>query len=162
MSPKLFVAMPFGVRKAPLDSEGSGRLKEIDFNGVWAEIFQPAIPKDFEKENIKRADELRLSGPIDRKYIEWLYDSDVVLADLTFGNPNVFYELGIRHALSRKGTVMVACEGARLPFDVQNQTVFRYDYFKATTIRAFQTQLREALKYALAQELDSPVHIFLP
>jgi hypothetical protein len=58
-------------------------------------------------------------------YNEWLFDADIVLADLTFGNPNVYYELGIRQALSKKGTVLVACKGAKLLFDVRNQYVIK-------------------------------------
>jgi tetratricopeptide (TPR) repeat protein len=122
-------------------------------------MLQPALPPGFE---IKRADELRQPGLIDRMYNEWLFDADIVLADLTFGNPNVYYELGIRQALSKRGTVLVACKGTKLPFDVQNQYVIHYDYFAAPTLRAFQAELRQAIENASVQELDSPVHVFLP
>jgi hypothetical protein len=105
---KLFVAMPYGRRKAPLDEDKADATVEIDFDAVWREVLQPAVPKDFET---RRADELRQPGLIDRLYSEWLFDADIVLADLTFGNPNVYYELGIRQALSRKATVLVACKG---------------------------------------------------
>jgi Flp pilus assembly protein TadD len=156
---RLFVAMPYGRRNAPLDYDKPGTTLEIDFDAVWEGILQPAVSSDFET---KRADELRQSGLIDRLYNEWLFDSDIVLADLTFGNPNVYYELGIRQALSKKGTVLVACKGTKLPFDVRNQYVINYDYFAAPTLRAFQVQLREAIENASAQEIDSPVHVFLP
>jgi len=156
---KLFVAMPYGTRKAPLDYERPEATVEIDFDGVWEGILQPSVPKGFDT---KRADELRQPGLIDRLYNEWLFDADIVLADLTFGNPNVYYELGIRQALSKKGTVLVACKGTKLPFDVRNQYVLNYDYFAAPTLQAFQTQLREAIENASTQQLDSPVHVFLP
>lgn len=156
---RLFVAMPYGKRKAPLNYEEPEKVCEIDFDAVWEGILQPAVSPDFET---KRADELRLPGLIDRMYNEWLFDADIVLADLTFGNPNVYYELGIRQALSKKGTVLVACKGTRLPFDVRNQYVIHYDYFAAPTLRAFQAVLRQAIDDASVQELDSPVHVFLP
>jgi tetratricopeptide (TPR) repeat protein len=156
---RLFVAMPYGVRKGCLDYEEPDKLSEIDFDGVWKGILQPAIPPGFE---IKRADQLRQPGLIDRMYNEWLFDADIVLADLTFGNPNVYYELGIRQALSRKGTVLVACKGTKLPFDVRNQYVIHYDYFAAPTLPAFHVELRQAINNAGIQELDSPVHVFLP
>lgn len=156
---RLFVAMPYGKRKAPLDYEEPEKTCEIDFDAVWEDILQPAVPPDFET---KRADELRQPGLIDRMYNEWLFDSDIVLADLTFGNPNVYYELGIRQALSRKGTVLVACRGTKLPFDVRNQYVIHYNYFAAPALRAFQAELRQAIDNASVQELDSPVHVFLP
>ena len=156
---RLFVAMPYGKRKAPLDHEEPERTCEIDFDAVWEGILQPAVPADFET---KRADELRQPGLIDRMYNEWLFEADIVLADLTFGNPNVYYELGIRQTLSRKGTVLVACKGTKLPFDVRNQYVIHYDYFAAPTLRGFQAELHQAIKNASVQELDSPVHVFLP
>ena len=130
-----------------------------DFDAVWEEILQPAVPPGFEA---KRTDELRQPGLIDRMYTEWLFDADIVLADLTFGNSNVYYELGIRQALSKKGTVLVACQGTKLPFDVRNQSVINYDYFAAPSLRAFQAALCEAIDKASIQELDSPVHVFLP
>ncbi len=156
---KLFVAMPYGKRRAPLDYEEPDKTCEIDFDEVWKEILQPAVPPEFET---KRADELRQSGLIDRMYNEWLFDADIVLADLTFSNPNVYYELGIRQVLSKKGTVLVVCKGTKLPFDVRNQSHIEYDYFAAPTLRAFQAKLRHAIENASAQEIDSPVHIFLP
>lgn len=156
---KLFVAMPYGHRKAPLDYDEPEVTVEIDFDAVWSEILQPAVPEGFAT---KRADELKQPGLIDRLYSEWLFDADIVLADLTFGNPNVYYELGIRQALSKKATVLVACKGTKLPFDVRNQYVINYDYFVAPTLRLFQSQLREAIENASAQEVDSPVHVFLP
>jgi tetratricopeptide (TPR) repeat protein len=156
---RLFVAMPYGERKAPLDYEEPNKTCVIDFDAVWEGILQPAVPPGFET---KRADELRQPGLIDRMYNEWLFDADIVLADLTFGNPNVYYELGIRQALSKKGTVLVACKGSKLPFDVRNQYVINYDYFAAPTLRVFQAELRQAIENASTQEIDSPVHVFLP
>jgi tetratricopeptide (TPR) repeat protein len=162
---KLFIAMPYGKRKAPLDYEKPDETYVIDFDLVWTQILKPAVPKGFDP---KRADELRGPGLIDRKYIELLFEADIVLADLTFGNPNVYYELGIRQALSKKGTVMVACNGTKLPFDVRNQTVIHYDYFAspapraASALREFQKQLRQAIEEASGPELNSPVHVLLP
>jgi tetratricopeptide (TPR) repeat protein len=156
---RLFVAMPYGKRTAPLDYEQPDKTSDIDFDAVWAGILQPAIPEGFET---KRADELRQPGLIDRLYNEWLFSADIVLADLTFGNPNVYYELGIRQALSRKGTVLVACKGTKLPFDVRNQYVIHYDYFAAPTLRSFQLELGQAIENASRQEVDSPIHVFLP
>lgn len=156
---RLFVAMPYGTRKGPLDFEEPDKTCEIDFDAVWKSVLKPAVPEGFET---KRADELRQPGLIDQKYIEWLFDADIVLADLTFGNPNVYYELGIRQALFKKGTVLVACKGTKLPFDIRNPYVIHYDYFAAPKLLAFQAELRQAIENASVQELDSPVHAFLP
>jgi Flp pilus assembly protein TadD len=156
---RLFIAMPYGKRKAPLDMDLPDKTVEIDFDSVWSGLIRPALPKAYE---VKRADELHRPGLIDLMYNEWLFEADIVLADLTFGNPNVFYELGIRQALSKKGTILVACEGMRPPFDVRNQSIINYNYFAAPSARKFQSQLREAIRVAESQVLDSPVHVFLP
>src|ERR1044071_3370250 len=101
---RLFVAMPYGERESCLDDRSTNKKVKINFNAVWEGILSPAVPEDF---IAKRADELQESGIIDQLYIEWLLEAEVVLADLTFGNPNVYYELGIRQALSKRGTVLV-------------------------------------------------------
>ena len=156
---RLFIAMPYGKRRAPLDMDFPDKTVEIDFDSVWTGLIKPALPKEYE---VKRADELRRPGLIDLMYNEWLYEADIVLADLTFGNPNVFYELGIRQALSKKGTILMACEGTRPPFDVRNQSILNYNYFAAPSAAKFQTVLRQAIRIAASQTLDSPVHVFLP
>jgi Flp pilus assembly protein TadD len=157
---RLFVAMPYGSREGQLDTETStSKSVTIKFDEVWSGILRPAIPKRFK---CKRADELRKPGLIDQLYNQWLLDADVVLADLTLGNPNVFYELGIRQALSKRGTVLVAHLGTKLPFDVRNQVVLHYDAFDAASLLRFQGELREAIETAASHELDSPVHVYLP
>lgn len=49
-----------------------------------------------------------------------------VLADLTDNNPNVYYELGIRHALVRTGAILIIQEGKEIPFDLKDQEVIKY------------------------------------
>ena len=65
------------------------------------------------------------SGAIIKNIIQQLDTAEIVLADLTGSNANVFYELGIRHAL-RKRTIMVAQEGQDLPFDIGGYGVIFY------------------------------------
>ncbi len=159
MPKRLFIAMPYDTRENLLNFEDSSSRVSINFDDVWNGVISPAIPADFEA---KRADELRSPGLIDKAYVEWLLEADVVLADLTFGNPNVYYELGIRQALARRGTVLVAQKGTNLPFDVRNQFVLNYDYFRAPSLPKFHNDLRSAIESAAAHEDGSPVHTFLP
>ncbi len=153
--------MPYGKRVGHLGTGESTREVEIDFDAVWESILPPAIPEDFKAQ---RADGLDQSGIIDKQYIEWLFESEVVLADLTFNNPNVYYELGIRQALSKYGTILIAQEGTVLPFNVGSQNVLKYDYFNATLLGQFQSRLRSRILSATSSssEPDSPVHIFTP
>lgn len=160
MKKKLFIAMPYGTREDRLDHyDEKGIRSTLDFDAIWQGVIQPAIPQEFD---YRRADELGQPGIIDKLYIEWLFNADIVIADLTFGNPNVYYELGIRHVFSKKGTVLVAQEGSKLPFNVRNQFVLYYDYFKAPSLPKFHKALGSAIINAYNNSQDSPIHILLP
>jgi hypothetical protein len=96
MKPHAFVAMPFGVKK-----DGQGH--EIDFNRVFMELIKPAL--DAAGLEAFRADEETRAGDIRTDMFQELLIADLVVADLTLDNPNVWYELGVRHALRARGVV---------------------------------------------------------
>jgi hypothetical protein len=64
-----------------------------------------------------RADKMPDPGRITTQIIEQLKDADLVVADLTENNPNVYYELSLRHAIG-KPVIHMALDGTRIPFDV--------------------------------------------
>src|SRR5215468_5786806 len=113
---KIFVVMPFG-RKTVDDLI-------VDYDEVYAQIFKPAA--EMAGYQVARIDDIPESGSIPEQYLRELYRADVVLADVSASNSNVFYELGIRHAVSSAGTVLVAWHGARLPFDIAHLRVVFY------------------------------------
>jgi hypothetical protein len=94
-----------------------------------------------------------------------LRDRAVVLCDLSLGNPNVLYELGIRHTLSSAGTVLMCCEDSPLPFDVHLSRVvfYRYDGQSLDWEEAERVveKLHVVLQQARRAEPDSPVHALL-
>lgn len=67
---------------------------------------------------VERADEVEHNGYIVEVIQERVQLSDIVIADTTRRNPNVFYEIGYAHAL-RKPTILICQEGEALPFDVK-------------------------------------------
>ena len=101
--------MPFG-RK----TDAAGR--STDFDAVYREIIAPAV-KAAGLEPI-RADEEKVGGTIHKPMFERLMLCDYAIADITGANPNVFYELGIRHAMRPRSTVILFAEGTTLPFDI--------------------------------------------
>ncbi len=120
MKPLCFVLMPFG-RKP----DGTGR--QIDFDAVYDRIIAPAVlAADMD---VIRADQEQVGGTIHKPMFERLMLCDYAVADVTGANPNVYYELGIRHALRPRSTVIVFAEGTALPFDVASQrgTPYRMD-----------------------------------
>lgn len=115
--PLCFVLMPFG--KKP-DAVGN----TIDFDRVYDEIIKPAV-ESAGLESI-RADQEMGGGIIHKPMYERLILCEYAVADLTTANANVFYELGLRHAVRPWSTVLISAGGGRLPFDVALLRVFPY------------------------------------
>ncbi|MFZ0710567.1 MAG: TRAFs-binding domain-containing protein [Terrimicrobiaceae bacterium] len=107
--PLCFVLMPFGEKA---DADG----RKIDFNAVYKKFLKPAI----ESAGLEaiRADEEVVGGIIHKPMFERLLLCEFAVADLTTANANVFYELGVRHAVLPNTTVLVYAGATRLPFDV--------------------------------------------
>ena len=76
--------------------------------------------------NVIRADDIYHPGVIFQDILQGLDESNVVIADVTPPNPNVFFELGYSHAL-RKPVILLAERGTELPFDVSGYRVIFYD-----------------------------------
>ena len=111
-----FVIMPFGAKR---DDNG----REIDFDAIYQEIIAPAIGEvGFEA---VRADEELSGGVIHNAMFERLVLSEYAIADLTILNPNVYYELGVRHAVRPQSTVLISAADC-LPFDVAHLSTTLY------------------------------------
>ena len=105
-----FVDMPFG-RKSDLASG-----VEIDFDQIYQTAIKPAI--EAVGLEVLRGDEEASGGIIHAAMFARLLLAEYVVADLTLANPNVFYELGIRHAARPFTTVPIFATTHALPFDV--------------------------------------------
>ena len=109
LAPLCFVLMPFGKK---LDAAG----RVTNFDAVYEKVIGPAVASAG-LEPI-RADEEKIGGTIHKPMFERLMLCHYAVADITGANPNVFYELGIRHAMRPRSTVIVFGEGTVLPFDI--------------------------------------------
>ena len=117
MKPLCFVLMPFGIKT---DSLG----RKVDFNQIYEVLIKKAIEKcDLEP---IRADEELLGGTIHKPMYERLVLCDYAIADLTSLNANVFYELGLRHAIKAHTTIPIYAFDADLPFDLKMQRTLPY------------------------------------
>lgn len=152
LAPLCFVLMPFG-RKM----DAAGRV--TDFDAVYEQIIAPAV-EDAGLEPI-RADEEKIGGTIHKPMFERLMLCHYAVADITGANPNVFYELGIRHAIRPRSTVIVFAEGTVLPFDIALVRGLSYKtdgggvpIGAETTRKAIADQLNEARGTATD---DSPI-----
>ncbi len=107
--PLVFVAMPFGKKRDP-----TARI-DINFDDIYERAIKPAAAAvDLD---VIRADEELNGGLIHLGMFERLLLAEIVLADLTSLNANVFYELGIRHAARPRTTIPIFATVTRLPFD---------------------------------------------
>src|SRR5262245_10700142 len=152
-----FVIMPFGQKSLP-----DGR--SYDFDKVYRVIITRAVQEAGMRP--LRADEISGSRLIHSDMFKDLRDRAVVLADLSLENPNVFYELGIRHVMSPSGTVLICRKGTTLPFDLGHQRVIFYDFdgkaLDWEEVENTVTALKLALQETDKNEMDSPVHALLP
>ena len=158
-SPECFVVMPFGKKPFPSDPDRS-----YDFDKVYRVLIQRAI-REAGMQPI-RADERGESGLIHTAMFRDLRDRAVVLADLSLYNPNVYYELGIRHVMSSRGTVLMCQKGAQLPFDIKLSRTIFYEFdgknLDWEEVENVVKQLSAALQQARSGLPDSPVHALLP
>lgn len=117
MKPHAFIAMPFGTKP---DNEGN----LINFNCVYSEYIKPAL--EAAGLAVFRADQEQRAGDIRLDMFQELLLADLVVADLTINNPNVWYELGVRHALRARGVVLICGGRVTTAFDLYTDRKLRY------------------------------------
>ena len=103
-----FMVMPFGKKKT--QASDPGLPGEIDFDRLWDLALRPTI-EALGYEPI-RADE-EVGALIVPEMIERLAYADLVIAEMTLPNANVYYEVGIRHAAQHRGCVLVAANWSK-------------------------------------------------
>lgn len=153
-----FVVMGFGVKT---DYHTS---RELDLDKSYKYIIKQAI----EDAGLKciRADEIPHAGTIDVPMFEQLLRADVVLADLSTSNLNAIYELGVRHALRPRTTIIIAEEQFANPFDTSHILIRRYRHdgkvLDIEEVDRFRKELAQAIVDIVnAEQDDSPVYTFL-
>jgi hypothetical protein len=151
---RAFVIRPFGKKK---DSSGI----EIDFEIVHTELIAPAL--DANGLAGSTTGEIVEAGNIREDMFALIIEADLVICDITVHNANVFYELGIRHALRKKRTILI--KGGPIkdstPFDLLTDRYMAYDIVNP---QASKDKLIEAVEETLKSDrpTDSPVFQMLP
>lgn len=151
---RAFVIRPFGIKK---DSAGG----TVDFDHVHAELIGPALKCAGLVGST--TGEIIEAGNIREDMFSLIIEADLIVCDITYHNANVFYELGIRHALRKKRTVLI--KGSPVadstPFDILTD---RYVPYQVSEPAAACAALTAAIKATLAsdRETDSPVFKMLP
>lgn len=145
--------MPFGKREHP------GTLPEpLDFDAVYRGVIRPAA--EDANWSATRIDDTPFIGEISHHFIERLLQADLVLADVSVPNGNVYYELGVRHGIAAGGTILIALAGTELPFDIRNQRTIFYT-LTPDGLHSARAQIAEALRGHELIGLQNPVRRYL-
>lgn len=138
-----------------------------DFDAVYEELIRPVI-EDLNLDLI-RADRVSRSGLIHKEMIENLLEADVVIADVTLGSPDVFFELGIRQTARRAGTVILRHAKSAVPLPISGLRALDYELEARGGISRQQVieDCRILLRTHVKNSLDNPstdslVHTLMP
>lgn len=149
---RYFVVRPFGLKDG------------INFDTIDAQLIRPAC----EKAGLSGGTTAQFieAGNIRTDMFEQLLVADIVIADISIHNANVFYELGIRHAFRDKWTVLIKgssedrASGQETPFDLKTDRYLSYDFDDpAGTVDALAQTLQATMR---SEKKDSPVFALLP
>jgi hypothetical protein len=147
----------------PIGEDGSEHRKHSDL--FLGSIVEPALEHLGLK--VVRADAIDKPGTITRQIIEYLLRARLVIADLSFHNPNVFYELAIRHA-ARLPVVQLIRGVDRVPFDLSQVRTIRIDtsdiYSLVPRIDTYRAEIASQARRALEDpdSVDNPITTFWP
>jgi hypothetical protein len=152
----VFIVRPFGTKNG------------IDFDRVEKELIRPAMGQAGLTGGT--TGEFIQQGNIRTDMFEQLLIADLVIADISIHNANVFYELGIRHAFRDKRTFLLKSKGDKskeneskesdVPFDLKTDRYLSYDgNDPAASVASFADALNATLD---SQKADSPIYQLLP
>ena len=153
-----YVSIPFGVKP---DLDG----RPLDFDYLYRQVIQPAVQElDME---CRRLDEFSAGAIWHKTMFTALISSDLMIADLSTHNPNVLYELGVRHAMKRGRTLMISSRG-RLPGNLGYAQALWYEPDEQGRLSGeAASRFRETLQASIRQSQrstvsDSPLYEFFP
>jgi hypothetical protein len=148
---RAFIIRPFGTKN------------DINFDEVEKKLIDPAL-NNFQITG-RTTMEIRRQGNIRLDMFQRLLTADLVIADISIHNANVYYELGVRHALRGKRTFLIRARGAdiktdEVPFDIKTDRYLSYDGADpASSVEDLVAGLRQTIN---SEEHDSPVFQLLP
>ncbi len=142
---RCFVITPVGEKNLDIRRKAEGVIKTI-IAPVLCELNYELIVPHWISDN----------GSITRQVLENIIEDELVIANLTGLNPNVMYELAVRH-YAEKPVVVIAEKGTKLPFDISSErTIFYED--DLYEVEDFSTSLKNAIQSALQDKtIDNPI-----
>ena len=154
-----FVIMPFGEKEV---TDDQGKARKVNFDPIYDQIFYPAIRATALPEGgflePRRTDRDFFTADISSDMFAYLEYSRFALGDISGLNPNVFYELGVRHRARQSGTALFRLLAMKIPFDISQIKAFPYEYEPDEQVTKSRELVTRVLTESLRQNrLDSPV-----
>lgn len=149
----------------PIGSDDSDERKHSDL--FLGSLLEPALALSDFKMEVVRADQIGKPGMITAQVIEHIVNARVVVADLSFHNPNVFYEVALRHAC-RKPIVQLIRQVDRIPFDLDQFRTIVIDttdiYSLVPQIETYRSEIANQVRRALegTGDVETPLTVFFP
>lgn len=146
-----FVIMPFSKTES---------CDQDEWDEIFNELIKPSVEGADLSFNCRRSNTIQ--GSIIEDILDNLNRADLVIADLTDRNPNVFYELGVRHTL-RDSTILIAQHLNDIPFDLRHFAIHIYDWKRKKTRTEFKKKIKETITQLLTnpQKGASPIRKYL-
>lgn len=141
---------------APIGAVGSEARQRSD--DLFAHLVEPVVrSRGFEPQ---RADQLGKPGLITSQVMQRLIDDDLVIADLSGSNANVFYELALRHAV-KKPVILLMVQGEKIPFDVAQSRTIYFDYSSWGSLATAKTELERQIQAIQSNpsDFDNPISV---
>ena len=154
-SPIAFVVMPFDTK--PTGRSEAGVPTEVDFDALWYRVYEPVL-SELGYEAV-RADR-DVGALIISEMIQRLALADLVVADVSLPNANVYYEIGVRHAANRVGCVLVAADWAKPVFDLAQIRQFRFPLADGAVGEETAAAAKAALGEGIGPLIDGSSPVF--
>ena len=138
--PVAFMVMPF--RKKAVPNAPEGAPKEVDFDALWDHAYRPALE---ELGYLPVRADSDGGSVIIKDMLERLRFADLVLADMTIPNGNVYYEVGIRHVAQQDNCVLIASEWSKPLFDVDQMRMLRFPLPETTVSEEHAQAIQDVL-----------------
>lgn len=141
---------------SPIGEDLSDTRKRAD--QVLKHLIRPALELCGYK--AVRADEIDKPGLITSQVIQCVVNDELVIADLSETNPNVFYELAIRHSI-RKPLIQIIQKGERIPFDVGGMRTISFDHQDLDSVAEAKDAIIAQIKELEANptEMETPISV---
>jgi len=138
---------------APIGEDDSEIRKRSDAVRDW--VVKPAAESAVGLRTV-RADEVGEPGQITSQAVQHCLKAKAAVADLTGGNPNVYYELSVRHG-ALMPVVLIAENDTKLPFDISQSRVIFFDHRDLDSAGKAREELRGQIEASLSSPPDNPI-----